>query len=97
MNPFTTHPQEQGVSYMEHWRFAMGIVCRLFISVVAFTLHATLPFIPIAPRHDLEKTSAYLTERNQWIETANKSSRLVSSQNLASSNRAQFDDIAIAQ
>ena len=70
MNPFTAHPQEQGVSYTEHYHFAMGIACRLLISVVAFALHAILPCIPIAPRHDLEKTTAFLMERNQWIESA---------------------------
>ncbi len=70
MNPFTAHPQHQGISYTEHWSFAMGIACRLLISVAAFALHAMLPFIPIAPRHDLEMTTAYLVERNHWIETS---------------------------
>lgn len=70
MTLFTAHPQEQGISYIEHYQFAMGIACRLLTSVVAFALHAILPFVPIAPRHDLEKTSAFLLERNQWIESA---------------------------
>ena len=69
MNPFTAHPQVQGISYFDHWLFAMGIACRLLTSVVAFALHATLPFIDIAKRHDLEATTAYLVERNNWIET----------------------------
>jgi len=73
MNPFSTHPQEQGISYNEHYRFAMGIAYRLLISVMVFALHLILPFIPIAPRHDLEKkTTVYLMERNQWIESGNK-------------------------
>ena len=70
MNPFTTHPHRQGISYVEHWQFAMGIAFRLLASVVAFALHAILPFLPIAPRFDLEATAAYLKERNRWIETA---------------------------
>ncbi len=70
MNSFTTHPQQQGVTYFEHWRFAMGIAYRLLTSVVAFAVHAILPFIPIEPRLDLESTAAYLVERNRWIETA---------------------------
>jgi len=70
MNPFTTHPHRQGISYVEHFRFAMGIAFRLLTSVVAFALHAILPFSPIAPRLDLEATAAYLKERNRWIETA---------------------------
>jgi hypothetical protein len=70
MNPLTTHPEQQGVTYFEHWRFAMGIAYRLLSSVIAFALHAMLPFIPIEPRLDLEATTAYLAERNQWIESA---------------------------
>ncbi|MEA3410830.1 MAG: DUF6356 family protein [Pseudomonadota bacterium] len=72
MNPFTTHPRQQGVTYYEHWRFAMGIACRLITSVVAFAVHALLPFVPIEPRHDLESTAAWLAERNRWIESAGR-------------------------
>jgi hypothetical protein len=70
MNPFISHPRKQGVTYLEHWCFAMGIAYRLLTSVVAFVLHATLPFIPIEPRLDLEATAGYLQERNCWIESA---------------------------
>ncbi len=70
MNPFATHPRQQGITYVEHWCFAMGIAYRLLTSVVAFAVHAILPFIPIEPRLDLESTAAYLVERNRWIETA---------------------------
>lgn len=69
MNPFTAHPKHQGVTYLEHWRFAMGIACRLLASVAAFALHAALPSVPIARRLDLESTAAYLAECNRWIET----------------------------
>ena len=72
MNPFTTHAQQQGVTYVEHWYFAMGIAYRLFISVITFAAHAILPFIPIKPEHDLEATVAYLNERNAWIESAKR-------------------------
>ncbi len=70
MNSFTAHPQQQGVTYFEHWRFAMDIAYRLLTSVVVFAVHAILPFIPIEPRLDLESTAAYLVERNRYIETA---------------------------
>ena len=70
MNPFTIHPHRQGVTYFEHWHFAMGIACRLLMSVVAFAAHAILPSISIKPLLDLESTAAYLAERNRWIETA---------------------------
>ena len=69
MNPLTRHPRKQGVTYLEHWCFAMGIAYRLLCSVVAFALHAMLPFIPIEPRLDLEATAGYLQERNHWIDT----------------------------
>lgn len=72
MNPFTNHPHRQGISYVEHWWFAMGIAFRLLTSVVAFALHAILPFLPIARRLDLGATAAYLAERNRWIETASR-------------------------
>ena len=70
MNPLTAHTQKQGVSYSEHWGFAMGIAYRLLVSMIAFALHAMLPFISIESRFDLEATAAFLEERNHWIETA---------------------------
>lgn len=74
-NPFTAHPQRQGVTYFEHWSFAMGIAARLLISVAAFALHALLPCIPIAPRWDLEATADYLSRCNRWIEADDKANR----------------------
>lgn len=70
MNALTEHPHQQGVTYFEHWAFAMGIALRLLSSVVAFALHSVLPFIAIEPRLDLEATAAFLAERNHFIETA---------------------------
>ena len=45
MTIFTQHPHDQGITYLEHWGFAMGIAWRLFRSVVAFAVHATMPWI----------------------------------------------------
>ena len=70
MTAFTRHPHAQGITYFGHWVFAMGIAWRLLSSVIAFALHSVLPFISIQPRLDLEAMSAYLIERNQFIETA---------------------------
>ena len=70
MNPFTRHPQQQGVTYGGHWRFAMGIACRLLMSVAAFGMHALLPWVSIPRELDLESTAAFLLERNRWIENA---------------------------
>ena len=72
MNPLTQHTREQGVSYWEHFGFAMGVALRLLTCVMAFALHALLPFISIEPKNDLEATAAFLQERNDWIETASE-------------------------
>ena len=68
MNIFTKHTQQQGVTYMEHLGFAMGIAFRLFSSVIAFTLHAIFPFIDINKELDLEETARFINEQNDWIE-----------------------------
>lgn len=70
MTIFTEHPHAQGVTYFEHWCFAFGIAWRLFRSVLAFLVHALLPFVTIDRRFDLEATSAFLLERNDFIEAA---------------------------
>lgn len=75
MTAFFKHPYKQGVTYFGHWVFAMGIAWRLLASVFAFTLHATLPFVSIEPHLDLEATSAFLRERNHFIETAAATAR----------------------
>ena len=76
MSLFTRHPHKQGLSYFEHWAFAMGIAIRLFASTVAFALHAMLPFISIRPKLDLEATAARLLERNQFVEASAADVRL---------------------
>ena len=76
MNPFTQHPEQQGVTYLQHCCFAIGIAWRLFNSVSAFALHALFPFIDIKKRLDLEATSAYLLERNDWINSASKRAKI---------------------
>ena len=70
MNPFTRHPQSQGITYGEHRRFAMGIACRLLKSAIAFGVHAVFPFVSITRELDLESTAGFLGERNHWIESA---------------------------
>ncbi|NIL94231.1 MAG: hypothetical protein GTO71_07260 [Woeseiaceae bacterium] len=70
MTIFTQHPHDQGISYFEHWAFAIGIAWRLLRSVLAFAIHALFPWITIEKQLDLEATSAFLLERNDFIETA---------------------------
>lgn len=87
MNPFTAHPHHQGITYLQHWRFATGIAWRLLASVAAFALHATLPFVPIARRLDLEATAGYLAECNRRIETAKRRARAGARPDLAAFGR----------
>ena len=68
MNIFITHTQKQGVTYMEHLVFAIGIAARLANSVIAFTLHAIFPFIDIKKELDLEETAKFIDLQNNWIE-----------------------------
>jgi hypothetical protein len=68
MNPFSAHPHEQGITYLAHFVFAMGIALRLLHSVVAFATHAVFPFIGIDRSLDLTATSRFLQEQNDWIE-----------------------------
>jgi hypothetical protein len=70
MTIFTQHPHDQGITYFGHWGFAMGIAWRLLCSVLAFAIHAVMPWITIEKQYDLEATSAFLLERNDFIETA---------------------------
>jgi len=72
MKSFTKHPRKQGITYLEHWCFAMGIACRLLSSVIAFAVHALFPFISIRPELDLEATATFIKGRNEWIEADNE-------------------------
>ena len=67
MNLFTEHTHKQGLTYIEHWCFAMGVAWRLMNSMAAFTVHAIFPFISIAGKYDFEETIAFMNERNEWI------------------------------
>lgn len=68
MNIFTKHTQQQGVTYLEHLFFAVGIAIRLFNTVIAFTLHGIFPFIDIRKDLDLEATARFINAQNNWIE-----------------------------
>ena len=75
MNLFTEHTQEQGVTYIEHWGFAMGIAYRLLNSVIAFAIHAIFPFIDIDKKLDLEATAQFIHQKNLWIESMKQNKR----------------------
>lgn len=68
MNIFIQHTQQQGVTYIEHCFFAMGIAARLLSSVIAFALHAIFPFLDIKKELDLEATAGFILDKNDWIE-----------------------------
>ena len=71
-NVLAAHPHRQGLTYLEHWLFVMRIAGRLLATVVAFAVHAMLPFIHIEPRLDLESTTVFLLERKRWIESSKR-------------------------
>ena len=75
MNLFTEHTHKQGLTYIEHWCFAMGIAWRLMNSMAAFTVHAIFPFISIASKLDFEATIAFIHERNEWIAYASENKK----------------------
>jgi len=68
MNIFTQHTRQQGVTYLEHLIFAVGIAIRLANSVIAFALHGIFPFIDIRKELDLEATARFIHAKNNWIE-----------------------------
>jgi len=68
MNILTNHTQQQGVTYLEHMFFAVGIAVRLSNSVIAFALHGIFPFIDIKKELDLEETARFINAKNNWIE-----------------------------
>lgn len=45
MKPFTEHPHQQGITYIDHWFFAMGIAYRLVTISFKFALHERNPWI----------------------------------------------------
>ena len=76
MKIFTEHTQNQGVTYLEHMGFAIGIAARLANTVVAFTLHAIFPFIDIKKELDLEETAKFIDLQNNWIEGRKREKRI---------------------
>jgi hypothetical protein len=91
MDPFTAHPYQRGIAYFDHCCFVMGIALRFFASVLAFLVHAILPFVPIDPQLDLESTVTFLTKRNAWIEAAKKTVRVDRHMSFAASDCNDFD------
>ena len=67
MKILTQHPRKQGMTYYQHWQFAMGIAWRLLKSVWAFALHALIPAIPIERQLDLEATEEFLNDCNDHV------------------------------
>jgi hypothetical protein len=94
MNPFSIHPNQQGVSYTAHLLFAMGIAVRLLYSVIAFAAHAVFPFIDIRRELDLQATTDYLQERNDWIERMKSEQQSCSAMNRQGSGRYAADSLS---
>jgi hypothetical protein len=79
MNPFTAHTRAQGLTYIQHWWFAMSVAWRLFSSVIAFSLHAMFPFVHIARSLDFEATIEFIHGKNTWLEQVKSEKRCASS------------------
>lgn len=71
-NLFNTHPQQQGITYLDHLLFALSIAIRLTRCVFAFACHAIFPFFSIRRALDLEATTRFLQKKNNWIESREK-------------------------
>lgn len=63
-NMFVEHPNENGKTWGQHAKFAVGIACKMMNSSCFFLLHGLMPFIPIPTFYNLESMSAYLLEKN---------------------------------
>lgn len=44
MNPFTKHPSEVGMSYFQHFIFALSVAFNLLMGVFSCTIHGFFPF-----------------------------------------------------
>jgi len=46
-NFFINHPQKNGMTYFEHFRFSFSTGLQLAVSSVFFVIHSIFTFIPI--------------------------------------------------
>ena len=44
-NPFSRHPQEVGMTYLQHFVFAFSVTFKLMIAAFCCSVHAFLPFL----------------------------------------------------
>ena len=61
---FIEHPNENGKTWGQHAKFAIGIACKMMKSSSFFLLHGLMPFMPIPTFYNLESMSEYLLEKN---------------------------------
>jgi len=45
VNPFTKHPAEVGMTYIEHTQFALMLASKTFLMAISSLIHAFLPFL----------------------------------------------------
>jgi len=60
---FTEHPGEQGETYWQHAKFALGVSFHFFISAIFLILHALFPFVCPPKPFELSSTINYLTKK----------------------------------
>jgi len=65
MNKFKKHPNEVGMSYIQHLFFALNLSSELFISAVCSFIHAFFPFYFTTYSSDkIRKLNEHFTKRN---------------------------------
>jgi hypothetical protein len=62
---FTSHPEEQDLTYAQHRQFAHRVGLHLLESGLWFMVHGVFPFIEIPRPYDLKSTKDFIICR--WI------------------------------
>jgi hypothetical protein len=64
MNIFNEHPSTVGENWWQHFRFTVGVACKLLIASVFWMLHGLFPFIPIPLSFNLGNLGIKLGQEN---------------------------------
>jgi len=59
-NSFTKHPEEVGMTYMQHFRFAMNLFQLAFRACLASLIHAFFPFLFVTTTSSITFTLHHL-------------------------------------
>jgi len=62
-----------GESWWQHFRFAIGIACKLMIASVFWMAHALLPFVPLPVKLNLDSLVIKLGQESFYRKQKKKS------------------------